>query len=245
MNCSPYFWVRALRPLSGALCFLTLFAVTSCRPGFDRQVSGAVLSVEGEGRLTSNGEERSLTKSEHFRSGNRINTFADGRADLMLLPGILIELAGESEIEIHELHLERDGDENIQPMTVRNAHIRLLRGTLVATVSLAPTESFLTIDTPTGNLTAGPDRTFLLKVNGSQTWIMNVRGQTTFRAASRMQEIKIAPGYFTNLPPLPEAAPQRVASSGAETQAQLVAILEVEKKLLLLQKQEGSAFRPW
>ena len=166
----------------------------------------------------------------------------------MLLPGLLIELSGESEIEILELQLERDGDETIQPMTARKAHIRLSRGTLIATVSLAPTESFLTVDTPAGSLTAGPDRTFMLKLNGprtSATSVMSVRGETTFRAKGTARDLKIPAGFSANLPPLPIAPPQRAANAGPEVQAQLVAILGVEKRLLLLQQQEGSAFRPW
>ena len=85
----------------------------------------------------------------------------------------------------------------------------------------------------------------MLKVEGTQTWIMSVRGETTFRAPNGTQPLKIAPGFFANLPPLPTAPPRRVAVSGPEMQGQLVAILAVEKKLLLLQKKEGSAFRPW
>ena len=204
-----------------------------------------VLSVEGEGHVNGHGKTSGLTKSGHFRAGDRIATLAHGRADLMLLPGVLIELAAESEIEIQQLNLERDGDETIQPMTARKAHIRLSRGTLIATVSLAPTESFLTVDTPAGSFTAGPDHTFMLKVNGPQTWVMSVRGETTFRAAGLTQELKIPAGYFANRPQLPATPPQRAANAGPEMQAQVVAILEVKKRLLLLQKQEGPTFRPW
>jgi hypothetical protein len=245
MNCRPHFSPRKLRPIHGALLLLGLFAVSSCRPLSDRQIAGMVLTVEGEGRLSRDAKTTGLTKSQHFRSGDGIAILANSRAELMILPGVLIELAGESEIEIQELNLERDGDETIQPMTARKAHIRLTRGRLIATVSLAPTESFLTVDTPAGSLTAGPDRTFMLKVNRAQTWVMSVRGETTFRAPGRTQDHKIAAGYFVNLPLLPAAPPQRAANAGPEMQAQVVAILEVEKRLLLLLRQEGSAFRPW
>ena len=59
----------------------------------------------------------------------------------MVLPGVLLELAGDTEIEILRLRLERDGDESIHPMIARAAEVRLLRRSITASVGRAETDS--------------------------------------------------------------------------------------------------------
>src|SRR5437870_2580945 len=120
--------------LSRPFCFLCLlgsFVLDSCRPLFQRQVAGTILSLEGETRGTLGGRSVALTKGSWVYPGEKITTSADARLELLLLPGVLVALARDTEIEIQELRLARDGDETIRPMTSREAKLRLLRGALV------------------------------------------------------------------------------------------------------------------
>ena len=107
------------------------------------------------------GKKVPLTSASFLRPGEIVTTTENSRVDLMLLPGVLVELAGAGEVEITQLRLVRDGDETIHPMVARDAKIRLHRGTLIASVGLAQTDSHLFVETPDGTLIAGPDRVAL------------------------------------------------------------------------------------
>lgn len=122
-----------------AAVLLVVFALGSCRPLFHRQVSGIVLAVEGTARARANGQIFRLTTDSCLFPGTTIELPANGQVDLMLLPGILVEATGESEIEITQLLLARDGDETIHPMKRREATLRLTRGALCISVGRART----------------------------------------------------------------------------------------------------------
>ena len=107
------------------LCILPV--LVSCRPLLRREVSGAVLALEGSAQGMAAGKTIRLTTNEWIQPGEKITTTADTRLDLMLLPGILVELAADTEIEIIRLRLVRDGDETIRPMTAREASLELIR----------------------------------------------------------------------------------------------------------------------
>jgi hypothetical protein len=91
-----------------------MFALGSCRPLFHRQVSGIVIAVEGAARARANGQTLRLTTESHLFPGTTIELPANSRVDLMLLPGILIESTGESEIEITQLLLSRSSERKDQ-----------------------------------------------------------------------------------------------------------------------------------
>ncbi len=200
--------------------------------------------MEGRAERVRDGSKVGLTTGGYFRSGDKISASTQSRVDLMLLPGVLVELGAESEMKIERLQLTRDGDESLQPMTAREAHIRLERGRLVASVGLAPTESLLVVETPAGSFAAGPDRTLLIEVNGAKARTMCLRGKATFRPTGGAQELTIPAGFFAELPLNPGAPLRTAASAGAEVQAEVPAILNVEKRLLRLQKEHGSSFHP-
>jgi hypothetical protein len=82
-----------------------LFVVTalgSCRPVFNREVSGTVLAVEGVANGTIGGQTIGLTNGSSIKPGEK-SQLRKRHADLMLLPGLLIELEGDTEIELMQL----------------------------------------------------------------------------------------------------------------------------------------------
>lgn len=102
-----------------ALCLLA-----GCRAP-ERSVAGAVMSVEGASETMRNGQKVSLTTSSRIRPGEKITLPEGGRLDLMLLPGVLVQIIGPAKLEMLRLRLARDGDENIHPMVAREASVRL------------------------------------------------------------------------------------------------------------------------
>ena len=237
-------WTSPLPVVPAALVLCFLLGFTSCRPSFDRQVSGAVLALHGMAEQTKNGKKFPLAKGAWISPGARVTTAPGGNLDLMLLPGMLVGLAGDTEIQIEQLRLARDGNESIHPMTARQARIRILRGTLVVAINRVQTRAQLAVETPEGSLSAGSGRTFKISVEGGRTRLMCVRGRTAFHPTPGGKITKIGPGYFTEWPAIaPE--PKAAAAAGAQAQAELVAILSVERRLRHLEKREQGHFRPW
>ncbi|MGI8431897.1 MAG: hypothetical protein ACR2MW_06360, partial [Chthoniobacterales bacterium] len=130
-----------LRP--SAICLLVLLAFTGCRPLLEREISSRILAFEGEVQCSVGGKIGRLSGNSFLPPGAKISSGPNARVDLMVLPGVLMELAADTEIEILRLRLDRDGDESIHPMIAREAEVRLLRGSITASVGQARTDSDL------------------------------------------------------------------------------------------------------
>lgn len=227
-----------------ALCLAGLLVLTSCRPFFQREVSSAVLASEGPADATFAGKTKRLTPNEWVLPGTKIATGRDGRLDLMLLPGILVAMDGETEIEITRLRFARDGDETIRPMRAREASIRLRRGTLFVAIGQSQTRSRIFIETAAGNLTAFDLRTFKIEAGENRTRVMSVRGKINFKHAGDGSPVNFGAGYFAEWP-ASEPTPRAAAESDSKTQAEVPQILRIEKRLFRLQKNFGFGFTPW
>lgn len=177
-----------------------LFFGASCRPLFPREVSSAVLAIEGSAAGTFAGQTTRLTPNEWLLPGTKIATAPESRLDLMLLPGILVELAGATEIEITRLRFARDGDETLRPMQAREASLRLLRGTLVVAIGQSQMRSRIFIESPAGDLTAFDLRTFKIWLEGGSARVMSVRGKVNFKPAGATAPVTIEPGILPNGP---------------------------------------------
>lgn len=230
---------------SGALCVLGFITLTAFRPSFlHRQVSGRVLAIEGAAQGIINGKKIALTSASFVHPGETVTSSEKSRVELMLLPGVLIELAGDAEIEIRQLRLLRDGDETIHPMIARDARIRLQRGTLVALVVQAQTDSHLFVETPAGTLVAGPDRTFKVGVAGNKARILCIRGKVAVQQADAQTSLRVPAGYLAELP-MAQAGPRAAAGAGAEVQAEVPEVLSSERRLGRLEQEHGSDYKPW
>jgi hypothetical protein len=174
--------------------------------------------------------------------GDTITTAAGARLALLLVPGVLVELVGDTEMEIDELRLTRNGNENIHPMLSREATIRLRRGTLVGALSESQKRSKMTLQTNAGTLTVFDLRTFKIKVDKDRTRILSVRGNAIFQPAGGGPPATIGAGFFAEWPANPEP---HAALSDRNAQAEVTQILRTEKRLFHLQKQFGLTFVPW
>ncbi len=220
-----------------------LLGCSSCHPFFDRQLSAAVLALDGKADQTLAGEKLRLTKSSWVHPGAKISTAPDSRLDLLVLPGVLVSLAGNTEIEIEHLRLQRNGDETIRPMVAREATLHLLRGTLTGAVGQAQARSKLVIHTAAGTLTAFDLRTFKVAVDENRIRIMSARSKTIFVPVGGFEPVKIGAGYFAAWPASP-AVPQP-ALSDPQAQAELAEILATERRLFREQEEHGLVFVPW
>ena len=240
-------WCTGSIPVCAAtlsLGLVVLIALGSCRPLFNREVSGAVLSITGTANGTIEGKTNRLTNGSRIELGERIVTAKGSRTDLMLLPGLLIELEEETEIEITQLYFSKDGNELIDTPELRKARLALSRGALLASVRRGRTRTQLFVETKAGVLSGGSGRTFRIETSGNKTRVMCVRRRTSFQAAKGGAPVKIGAGYFEEWP-TGAAGPQPAAEAGPQAQTEVTKILEAEKQLRLLERQQRSAFTPW
>jgi hypothetical protein len=161
----------------------------------------------------------------------------------MLLPGLLVEIDGPADLQVTDLTLKRDGNETIHPMRLRQAKVRLERGTMVGCVGRSQTRSRLFIDTPAGTFSAGSGCTFKVETSEDKIPVICVRGKIHFALRKDGARLQIPAGYFAD--PQTVASLQPVSRSGAKGQAEVVELLKVEKKLDDLEQQKRSAFLPW
>jgi hypothetical protein len=229
-----------------ALVFLLVAgsALSSCQPLFDRKVSGSVLSVKGVANGIIDGKTNRLKSGARIQPGEKILAFPDGRVDLMLLPGLLVQLDGRTEIELTELKFSKDGNELEHGMKSRDARMRLLQGTLLVSLGRAQTRTRLFVETKAGVFAAGSGRTFRMQINDEKIRVMCVRGKTIFEAANGGPRIQIGAGYFHEWPAF-VAGPRSAAKAGAQAQAEVTEILVAEKHLRLLEREKRATLTPW
>lgn len=225
------------------LLLLLTLSLASCAPIYHRKISARVLVVSGKVEGSFNGHNFGLTKSSWLEEGTTIACYDNGHADLMLLPGILIELEPNSELTLQRLRLSRDGDETIHPMVARAATIRFQRGTLFASVGQAQTRSRLLIETPAGQVSADPQRAFKLIAHDTELWLLSARGNVNFTGRDGEEKVIVSAGQFADLPA--DKSAQRAAGAGREIQAQVPEILAVQRRLLELAKAAAPPFLPW
>lgn len=226
-----------------ALSFVVLLAFCSCAPAFHRKVSAQVLASSGKvsGKLA--GRHLPLAKGQWIEEGTTITCGSEGRADLMLLPGILVELGPDSEMTVQRLRLSRDGDQTIHPMVARAAIIRLAGGTLFGSVGQAQTRSRLIVETDAGRISADPQRAFKLIVRRDKIWLLSARGNVDFTAAGGEENVIVSPAQFADLPG--DRSAQPAAAARHEIQAQVPEILGVQRRLVALASDSALSFLPW
>ncbi len=230
--------------IPGAICLLALLALASCGPQVKRTISSRVLAIDGEARCSVGGQTALLAGDSFLPPGAKINSGKNARVDLMVLPGVLIELAGDTEIEIVRLRLERDGNESIHPMIAREAEIRLLRGSITASVGQAETDSQFLVHTSFGTIDTGPAMSCRVRLQLESARVLCVRGEVVVSPAGTKARTAIPSGQFADLSAA-GAAPRLIAAAEAATQAEVPAVLATDQRLRRLFEEKGAGFIPW
>ena len=146
--------------------------LTGCWEGISRQVLATVLSLHGEVVYLSKGSTnfRPANSQAKLSAGAVLKTSSGARANLVLIPGALAQVSGDSELKINELKLRKDGNETGDAMRERIARVELRRGGMVvlfegvarftietreATIRVLPDEEFRSADPPKSCLKCG------------------------------------------------------------------------------------------
>jgi len=222
--------------LSIALCSLL---ASSCSKGITRATAVMVFSVKG--RVISGNAERNdfqaVTLKSRIHSGDTVRSSHAASIDLALIPAVLAQLTGDSEIKIDELSIAKDGNQTAGGMRDRTARIRLSRGKVI--VLFTPTDrSASQFAVTTGQLTIKPDSDCLFCVwtDGKTTRVTCAKGNVN-APSDAQAPVTIAAGYFQEWPttrktPVP-------ATEDAAAQIDITESLEAEQRL----QNEGSAWQ--
>jgi hypothetical protein len=204
-----------------------------------------VLAVEGSAILKHQGgsDAQPVTTSSRLPAGDSIRTTKEAQVRVMLVPGMLVALGGGCELQIEQLWIAKDGNAMVNSMRARNGRIRLMRGVLDGTLEQSDIPHVdLIVATTWGEIIARSGSSFRVEATPEHARILCVRGQLQLQAAHH-PGTALDPGFLEDWPNLIGAA--KAADSEAKAQEDLVAALEQERLLLLLENGERFAPAPW
>jgi len=173
-------------------------AQAGCWEGIPRSVSATVLSTRGEVVCLSKGSAnfRPLSPDTKLGAGSVLRTSSSAQIDLVLIPGALAQVSGDSELKIEELKLRKDGNETGDAIRERIAHIELRRGGLVV---LFEGVARFTIETPEATIRVLPSCLLRLDVDESEVRATCVRGKF-YATPKNGQIVGVDAGYFREWP---------------------------------------------
>ena len=213
-----------------ALCF-SLFG-NGCSKGITRSTAATVFFVRGKvvyGTANRN-DFQPVTSKSKIHAGDTVRTSEDASVNLALIPGAFVQVSANSEIEIKELTVTKDGNETAGGILHRHASMKLTRGRLVGLFSHSDTsasEFYITTD----HVTLRPDSDCLFSISrdNAATRVACGRGEVN-AVAEAQSSVKIAAGYFSQWPTTSKE-PSAAITDGV-AQMDIRTALDVETELM-------------
>jgi hypothetical protein len=219
---------HSLIALSIATCSLL---ANGCSKSISRPTAATVLSVRG--KVVFGNAERNdfqpVTLESRIHDGDTVRSSDSASLDLALIPGAFAQLSGDSEINIEELKITKDGNETAGGMRDRSARIRLSRGKII--VLFSPSDrSASQFAIKTRELTIKPDSDclFCFQTDGTTTRVTCTKGNVKADAEAQ-PPVTIAAGYFQRWPK--KRAEPVPAADDATAQIDITESLEAEERL--------------
>jgi hypothetical protein len=182
-----------------ALCSLL---ANGCSKNISRATAATVFFIKGQ-VLFGNAERNDfqpVTLKSRIHDGDTVRSSDGASLDLGLIPGALAQLSGDSEINIEELKITKDGNETAGGMRDRIGRIRLNRGKII--VLFTPSDGAAPQFVITAReVTIKPDSDclFCVRTDGTTTRVTCARGNVNPSAAGQAP-VSIAFGYFQQWP---------------------------------------------
>ena len=213
-----------------AVCFCLL--VNGCWKGITRSTAAVMFFVRGN--VVFGDAERNhfhpVTPKSKIQAGDTVRTADGASINLGLIPGVFVQLSGNSEIKIEDLSLTKDGNETAERILNRRAWIRLNRGRVVNLFSQSD-KTLSEFGVTAGQITFRPDYDCLFSVwtDGATSRATCGRGEVS-ASVQAQPPLKIAAGYFFQWP---TASKEPIAASAdASAQMDIKTVIEVEPELL-------------
>jgi hypothetical protein len=217
---------------SNVLAFCFCLLGNGCSKGITRATAATVFFVRGNvvfGNAERN-DFQPVTSKSKIHGGDIVRTSDGASINLALIPGAFVQVSGNSEIQIEDLRLTKDGNETAGGMLDRRAWIRLNRGRIVSLFSQSD-KNASEFRVTTGQVTLRPDSDCLFSVwtDGITTRATCGRGEVS-TSADAQPPLKIADGYFSQWPTASKEPIAATADAGA--QMDIKTALDVEPELL-------------
>ena len=183
---------------STILCCLGLSAfLGSCDRFETREVLATVLAVDGKATVVHEANAMPAAQVPLLAVGDRLRTERDGKVMVSLVPGARVVLSRDSELEVEELKIHKLGAAVSHAVRARNAHIRLLRGSICASVVQRRVRPHirLYVGTPAGTFEASPGTTFYVRVNETVTHVACAGGTVSLGSGGDADAEMLEAGY--------------------------------------------------
>ena len=175
--------------------------ITGCGKPGDRAVLANVIFVRGTA-IFDNERERArhsqaATIASKLAAGDRLETLPNAAAALSLIPGIFIEMGGETEIVIGELRVEKQGDAMVDAMKSRRVTLHLNRGVIYASLpSVGSGSCELNVQSGIGTLVAQRGALVSMRLTKEAVRIVCVDGEVQWSSARGGPVDRIPEAYF-------------------------------------------------
>jgi hypothetical protein len=203
---------------------------SACEMSVTRRALATVLSVNGPAEVRQKGhsEFTAITPSTLLEVGSVVRTGTGGTLNLTLLPNTLASLPENTETQIDDLALTKDGNAMRNDVRSRTVRLLLLRGTIRAFFNRPPdSKSDLAIRTPHGELNVSSDCILLANVDNRRTRVTCMYGVVTTRIGQT--NFSIEARYFQEFP-ASDLSPQPAADD-AQAQRDAMSMIETENEL--------------
>ena len=214
-------------------CCVTLCIglLSGCWEGVTRQVAATVLSMRGDvlRRPPGQADFRPFGSETRPGVGTVLRTSDNGWLNLALIPGTLVQMSPNSELEIEELRLTKDGNETRDEMSDRLVAIRLNQGIIDVLFQLRDKSAAAQLSVATSRVTvkANPSCLFRIQAGELKTRVTCIRGEV-YSAKAGM----IPVGYFQEWPSTAAIAAQANDTRG---QMDIAGVLKADRELRDLQ----------
>jgi hypothetical protein len=216
----------------------TLFAafcsglICGCSEDVTRRTGATVFSIKGDvvfGTREGNNFQ-AVTRESRIYEGSIVRTSDGALLDLGLNGGALAQISGNSEIQIDELKISKDGNQTRGGVRSRSARVRLNRGKIIVLFSeRGSNTSQFAISTGAETVTPDSDCLFSVQRDDTAARVTCVRGKV-YVATDGRPPMAIGAGYFQQWP---LTRPEPVAASeNAAAQFDITDSLEIEDRLL-------------
>ena len=187
-----------MRRIFFVLPLISAVALSGCWEGISRDVLATVLSTRGEVVSLSKGSANfgPVGPETKLGAGSILRTLSGAKVDLLLVPGALARVSGNSELKIEELNLTKDGNETGDAIRERVARMELRRGTMIV---LFEGFAHFTIETRAATIRVLPSCLLRLDVDETRTRATCVRGKL-YATPQNGQPVAIDTGFFREWP---------------------------------------------
>jgi len=208
---------------------------SGCSEGVTRRTAATVFFVNGTvvfGTAKQNNFQP-VTRESRIHDGDIVRTSDGALLDLGLIPPALAQMSSNSEIELEELRISKDGNQTDGGMRSRTARVRLNRGKITVLFSRRDKiGSLFAISAPLVTITADSDCLFCVESDGKTTRLTCVGGKV-YASRSAQPPVAIGAGYFQQWP---SDRPEPIAAADdAAAQIDTVDSLEIGNQLRELQ----------